>query len=145
MSKYEREIEEILRKLDDGRPPTMSERARPQANRKPTPIRPRTQMSLRPEVGILAGILIAFAAQTVRWIAQPAPNTMMDMGIGAAALLGFAIIVLTLVLHWTGGNRGAATGWRGAPLDRQGGGPMNGLKSRWNLLRMRTSYRRRDR
>ncbi len=144
MSKYEREIEEILRKMDDGRPPTMSERVRPQANRKPTPIRSRRQMgTLRPEVGLLAGFVIAFLAQTARWIMQPASGTMADTAIGAAVLLGFAVIVLTLVLHWTGGNRSMGVGWRGAPLVGQGRGPMSSLRARWNLWRMRTSYRRR--
>lgn len=143
-NRYEREIEEILRKMDDGgRPPTMSERVRAMNNRRPTPIR-RAQPALRPEFGLLAGAIIAFGAQTARWILQT-PNPTQDMIIGIVTLVGFALFVLTLVWGWFGGNRTARAGWRGAPLGGQQRGPFASLRTRVNLWRMKFGYRRRAR
>jgi hypothetical protein len=144
-NRYEREIEEILKKMDDGgRPPTMSERVRAM-NRRPTPIRRATSPVLRPEVGLLAGAVIAFAAQTARWILQT-PNPLQDTIIGIATLVGFALFVLTLAWGWFGGNGNARPGWRGAPLGgQQRGGPLGGLRTRWNLWRLKFGYRRRAR
>jgi hypothetical protein len=142
-NKYEREIEEILRKMDDGgRPPTMSERVRAM-NRRPTPIR-RARPMLRPEVGLLAGVIIAFAAQTARWILQT-PNPLQDTIIGIATLVGFAIFLATLIWGWFGGNSTARPGWRGAPLGGQQRGPFASLRTRMNLWRMKFGYRRRAR
>jgi hypothetical protein len=144
MSKYEREIEEILRKMDDGRPPTMSERVRAM-NRRPTPIRQRRGGGIRAEVLLLVGLGIAFLAQTARWIIYGGGyNTgLADTIIGVATLVGFAIFALTLIASWFGGNHAAGVGWRGNPLTGQGHSPFAGLRARWNLLRMRLGYRRR--
>lgn len=142
MSKYEREIEEILRKLDDGRPPTMSERVRAM-NRRPTPIRQR-RVNVRADVLLLTGLGIAFLAQTARWIIYGGGygGGLADTLIGVATLVGFAIFALTLLASWLGGSSSAGVGWRGTPLRGQGRGPFVGLRARWNLFKMRMGYRR---
>ena len=144
-NKYEREIEEILRKIDDGRPPSVTERLKA-LNQRPTPIRPRRAgLTLRPETGLVAGFVIAFLAEIARWILQPTGG-LANLVIGIAVLVGFALIALTFILSWVNGNRGPAAGWRGTNLGPGGRepnrDPFSSLRSRWNLLRLRLGYRR---
>ena len=147
-NKYEREIEEILRKIDDGRPPSVTERLKA-LNQRPTPIRPRRNgPTIRTETWLVAGFVIAFLAKIARWILQPTGG-LADTVIGIVVLVGFAMIVLTLILSWVNGNRAPSAGWRGTNLGQGGRGPNRGpfsnLRARWNLFRLRMGYRRRVR
>jgi hypothetical protein len=68
-SKYEREIDEILRKFDDERPPTMRDRVSAM-NRRPTPIRSARRPSLPTAdtaFWLVVGFAIAFVAEIVRY------------------------------------------------------------------------------
>ncbi len=145
-SRYEREIEEILRKIDDDRPPNVSDRLRTMGRRPPR--RPAQRGAPKTEFWLIAGVAVAFAGETARWILQPATGGLADLLTGLVVLAAFAMIVATLVLRWV---RGTPTGasWRGTPLDstRRGGarGPFVELRRRLSLFRLRLSYRRRKR
>ena len=150
-SKYEREIDEILRKFEDDRPPTMRDRVGAM-NRRPTPIRSARRPSL-PQVDttfwLIAGIALAFAAQTVRWIMQPSSGDLVDILIGVAVVVGFVMILAALLNTWIRGNRAPVAAWRGTTLDQGGRGPNRppfaNLRTRWNLVKLRITHRRRDR
>jgi hypothetical protein len=148
-SKYEREIDEILRKFDDERPPTMRDRVSAM-NRRPTPIRSARRSSLPPidtTFWLVAGFTIAFIAEIVRWIIQP-DGGLTDTLIGVAVLIGFAMVVGALLNAWIRGNRAPAASWRGTSLDQGGRGPNRppfaNLRTRWSLLRLRLSNRHRN-
>jgi hypothetical protein len=145
-SRYEREIEEILRKIDDDRPPNVSDRLRTMGRRPP---RRQVQRSTPgTEFWLIAGVVVAFGAETARWILQPADGGLEDFITGIVVLAAFAMIVVALLLRWIGGQPTGAS-WRGTPLDstRQGGarGPFVELRRRMALFRMKLSYRRRQR
>ncbi len=144
-NRYEREIEEILRNthVDDARP-SVSERIRA-LNRRQSQ-RTRQPVRLGSEVGLLSGILLAFGAATLEWIAQPNSHDVLVATIcGALATAGFVIIVVTLVLGWQRAVRGVTPTWRGQQL---GGGrgpgprPFASARTRWNLFKLRLRYRR---
>jgi hypothetical protein len=149
-SKYEREIDEILRKFDDDRPPTMRDRVSAM-NRRPTPIRSARRPSL-PAVDttfwLVAGIIVAFVAEVVRWIVQPNGGAV-DALIGIAVIFGFVMIAAALVAAWVRGNRPPVAAWRGGTLEQGGRGPNRppfaNLRTRWQLIRLRMGYRRRAR
>jgi hypothetical protein len=144
-SKYQREIEEILRKFDD-RQPTVSDRIR-SMNRRPARIRRRLSLRFSQEMGLITGVILAFAAATMRWITQT-PTTVEDGVIGVLALASAAIIIFTLFVAWIGGTSSAAPMWRGQSLDQGGRGPrrtpFNQLRTRLQLIRLRMDYHSRQ-
>ncbi|MBA3824419.1 MAG: hypothetical protein H0X24_11060 [Ktedonobacterales bacterium] len=149
-SKYEREIDEILRKFDDERPPTVRDRVSAM-NRRPTPIRSARRPSLPTTdttFWLVVGLGIAFAAQVVRWIVQPFGG-LTDALLGLAVVIGFLLIVAALLNAWLRGNRPPVAAWRGTTLDQGGRGsnrpPFADLRTRWNLVKLRMSNRRRSR
>jgi hypothetical protein len=154
-NKYEREIEEILRKMDDGHPPSVSERLRA-IKQQPTRLRPgttRTRVTMRPEGWLLTGFVLAFLAEIVHWVLRGSADldpahSVVDLAIGIAVVAGLAIIILTFVISWVNNNRAPQAGWRGNTLNQGGRGPHRGpfsnLRARWNLMRLRMSYRRRN-
>ena len=149
-SKYEREIDEILRKFEDERPPTVRDRVSAM-NRRPTPIR-STQRPTLPRIGttfwLVTGIAVAFVAEIVRWIVQPSGG-LLETLIGVAVVIGFVMIVTALISAWLRGNRPPVAAWRGSTLDQGGRGPNRSpfanLRTRWNLVKLRIGYRRKDR
>src|SRR5271166_4883465 len=96
-SRYEREIEEILRNthVDEGRP-TVSDRIRA-LNRRPSPRRPRLRFEPGSELWLVIGLALAFLAATLRWILQYNAGQTVEYIIGGLASLSFVIIVVTLV------------------------------------------------
>jgi hypothetical protein len=144
-SRYEREIEEILRKTGDARP-SVSDRIRAFNQRPPTRLR-RSQFRLNNEIGLLIGIILAFLAATLKWIVQT-NSGVLGLAASILAIAAFAVIVFTLGSAWIR-PRGPQTAWRGQPLDINEGGPRRSpfanLRVRLNLLRMRMSYRNRHR
>lgn len=145
-SKYEREIEEILRNIETARP-SVGDRIR-SINRRPATRPPAVRPSFGTEARFVTGIALIFAAATVRWITQ-APAPLLDVGIGVATLAGFALIAGTVIAAWMNGGAGRP-GWRGNPLNAPRGGqgpaptrgPFASLATRWNLLKLRLRYRR---
>ncbi len=149
-SKYEREIDEILRKFEDERPPTVRDRVSAM-NRRPTPIRSARRPSLpRADTGfwLMLGLIIAFGAQLARWIVQP-QGGLADALIGVAVVVAFVMIVAALLNAWLRGNRPPVAAWRGSTLDQGGRGPNRppfaNLRTRWNLVKLRMAHRRKDR
>src|SRR5262245_47036879 len=116
--KYEREIEEILSRLDQSPPSGRVLTPLPPLERRP-PRRPR--VNLWPRVLLSASTLMLVACcleiftYPLQWIYLPAVGV---VGVVAAAML-IASVVLSL-LKW---NRGGPTKtWRGQPMDLGGGG-----------------------
>jgi len=144
-SRYEREIEEILRKTDESRP-SVGERIRAMNQRPPTKQR-SPRITVTTETILFAGMLLAFIAATLRWIVQDG-NTVTNLITGVLALAAFALIAITLILTWTRGNSPQVV-WRGQNLNGspQGGqrrNPFSSLLIRVNLLKLRLNYRQRQ-
>jgi hypothetical protein len=144
-NKYEREIEEILRKYDDGRP-TVSERIRAM-NQRPQGSRRMWSFSFSTDTLMALGILVALVAAAMRWLIA-SPNNTLELTIGLLAVAGFALIAGSLLYAWIRHNRHPVPMWRGQPLNQGGGGPrrtpFSNVRTRWNLLKLRTMYRRRQ-
>lgn len=152
-NKYEREIEEILRKMDDGRPPSVTDRLNAMKQRqKPTRLRPRVGLSIPPATWMVTGFVIAFLAEIVRWILhggadlQPT-RSVVDLVLAITVVAGFVMLAGALIYTWVRGPQAPSVGWRGSSLGQGGRGPDRGpfseLRARWNLLRLRMGYRRR--
>jgi len=147
-NRYEREIEEILKKSDDGRPSGGDRIRAMNQQRPPTRIRPRRTVNLSTESMLVAGVAIAFVAGTAKWYAQTNSGI-----IGAIATIGavasFAVIVVALIMAWIQRSRGPQASWRGAPLNTPNNGPrrtpFSSFLIRWNLVKLRMNYRSRAR
>ena len=143
-SKYEREIEEILRKIDD-RQPTVSDRIRA-INQRPTRLRRTPSIRISYETGLVVGVLLTIVAATMRWILQ-FPTTNQEWIIGGMALASAILIIVSLILAWIGGNSAPNAAWRGQSLDQGGRGPrrtpFSYLRTRMNLIKLKMGYRRR--
>lgn len=142
-SKYEREIEEILRKFGDPQP-TVTDRIRAM-NQRPTRIRRSPTITINHETGLVLGVIVAFLAATLRWILSD-PTATQDLVIGILAIAAAVIIVVSLALAWIQGNT-PRTAWRGQPLGQGGRGPSRTpfslIRTRVNLIKLRLGYRRR--
>lgn len=151
--KYEREIEEILRNIDDARP-TVSDRIRAMNQRPPRRSSPSFSFNTDTLLGI--GVLLAFVAATLRWIAQPIPadlqppSTLMEILVPLIAAVGFVFILVALLMAWLRPRGPNQVAWRGEIVNRGGGGrsggrsPFTNMRLRMNLMRMRVGYRRRQ-
>ena len=144
-SKYEREIEEILRNthMDDGRP-SVKDRLRAM-NRRP-PRRAATALRVGPELWLGLGLVLAFVAATIRWIIQVTDPTKPweEWLIGGLATLGFLLIAFTIIGGWIAARRGSSQSWRGSPLTGgRGPGPRPFADPRtlWRLLKLRLRHR----
>lgn len=144
-NKYEREIEEILRKYDDGRP-TVSDRIRAM-NQRPQSARRVRSFSVSTDTLMAFGVLVALVAATMRWLIASA-NPALELTIGLLAVASFTLIAGALLYAWIRHNRGPVPMWRGQTLNQGGGGPrrtpFSSVRTRWNLLKLRTIYRRRQ-
>jgi hypothetical protein len=144
-NRYEREIEEILRKYDDGRP-TVSERIRA-LNQRPQGARRGRSFNVSTESLMALGIALALVAATMRWLIA-APTAVVELSIGLLAIASFALIAGSLLYAWIRHNRTPIPMWRGQPLNQGGGAPrrtpFSSFRTRLNLLKLRTVYRRRQ-
>jgi hypothetical protein len=139
-NRYEREIEEILRKAEESHP-NSSDRIR--AFRQRPPLRPQRSLQLKwsTEVGLVTGISLAFIAATIKWVAT---SSIIAPTLG---IISFFIIVVTLVLAWIRPSV-PQTSWRGRTLTDRGGtrrNPFSSLLIRINLIKLRMNYRHRSR
>jgi hypothetical protein len=140
-SRYEREIEEILRKSDLGRP-SVGDRIRAMNQRPPSPRR-RFRLTLRSETWLMIGILLAFGGATVHWYFQTS-NGLTAWIAGGLALAGLVLIIATLIASWAQQTRGPQMSFRGRTVDRGGPRrtPFSNFLIRLNLIKMRLDYRR---
>ncbi|HKD73924.1 MAG TPA: hypothetical protein VKB76_00460 [Ktedonobacterales bacterium] len=140
-SRYEREIEEILRKSDVGRP-SVGDRIRAMNQRPPSPRR-GFRLTLRSETWLMLGILLAFGSATVHWYFQES-NDLTNWIAGGLALAGLALIVATMIASWAQQTRGPQMSFRGRTVDRGGPRrtPFSSFLIRLNLIKMRLDYRK---
>jgi hypothetical protein len=140
-SRYEREIEEILRKSDIGRP-SVGDRIRAMNQRPPSPRR-NFSLTLRSETWLMLGILLAFGGATVHWYFQTT-NDLSSWIAAGLALAGLVLIIATLVASWMQQTRGPQMSFRGRTVDRGGPrrSPYSNFLIRLNLIKMRLDYRR---
>ncbi len=142
--RLEREIDEILSKMESR--PSVGERIRAMNQRPPR--RPRSFGQLRGgEPGLVLGFVLAAVAATLKWIVQ-SPTGIMDWAIGGLAVASFVIIAVSLIWQWRPGTSRMRVVWRGQDLGDSGGGetrrsPFASLLTRWQLIKLRMSYRRR--
>ena len=141
-NKYEREIEEILRNLDQSAPkPRLSQRLR-----RKTAGRPRVRQRSLPAFNFALSewcLIIAWVAALIGggW-AYAQHSGAGDLFTGSLALLGLGCLALVVVLAFAPQSRypGQARAGNVTPLRRN---PLSSLSTRWNLFRLKRRYQRR--
>jgi hypothetical protein len=146
-NKYEREIEEILRNLDQSAPkPRLGQRLR---RKTAGPAgRPRGRQRSLPAFNFGLSewcLIIAWVAALIAggWAyAQHSPSGAGDLFTGSLALLGLGCLALVVVLAFMPQSRypGQARAGNVTPLRRN---PLSSLSTRWNLFRLKRRYQRR--
>ena len=143
-SRYEREIDEILRKSAESHP-SVSERM--YSFRKPRQTSRGPLIPIDTFTGMAAGLALAFLAATIKWIIQ------YDTGIwyyisGFLAVASFVVFLLTFLAAWFTRPKAPSASGRGYILDfpknkNGGGNPFSRLVIGARLFALRESYRRR--
>src|SRR5262245_29778032 len=125
--KYEREIEDILRRFDDGtgpaRPtavPTLETVERP----KVVPMRRPRRPTLSASGLMIAALALAVFSAPLQYVYQPA---VAFVGIAAAVLLVASLVVS--IAKWSA-SRPART-WRGRPVEDEAPFSASALRRRW--------------
>ena len=136
--KYEREIEDILRRLDDGSPP-----ARPTAvptletveRPKIVPIRPARRLPPVTASGLMiAALALAVLSAPLQHVYAPA---VAFVGVAAAALLVASLVVS--VARW---NRSRPErSWRGRPIEQESAFSAGALRRRWRRWKAHRRFR----
>lgn len=143
-NKYEREIEEILRNLDQSAPkPRLSQRLR----RRPAG-RPRGRQRSLPAFNFGLSewcLIIAWVAALIGggWAyAQHSSTGAGDLFTGSLAVLGLACLVLVVILAFLPQSRypGQVRAGNVTRIPRK---PLNGLSTRWHLFQLKRRYQRR--
>lgn len=142
--KYEREIEEILRKMDNGPAPTGRAVLTPLPPiERPPPRGPR--MNWRPPVRLnvnassfmVLALCLAIVTYPLQWVYPPA--------VAAAGILSAVLLVLGVVASIVKSTRGGAPrSWRGQPMDygRGGGGfGTSAIARRWRRWKAHRRFR----
>jgi hypothetical protein len=152
-NKYEREIEEILRNMEQTEPrPSLRDRLNMRKRRppkRPEMLRPRTasppvRLTLSAsEWYFLVGLLLGLIAAAWAYVhdGEGTPLT------GFLAVLGFLFVVAGMIVAWRERTRPIYnTGtWRGERPTRERSlpRPLRALVTRWKIMRLRLRYRRR--
>jgi hypothetical protein len=142
-NRYEREIDEILSRMDSR--PTVSERLRALGQR-PARRRGGAEFRFGGDATLLLGAVLAVVASALKWIVQT-PSGIINIVIAALAVASFVIIVASLIWQWRPRSNRPHMVWRGqdlGPLERPRRSPFADMLTRWNLIRLRMSYRRRN-
>ncbi len=144
-SRYEREIEEILNRMEESEPRRgFGDRIRPM-QRPPshTHSLPRLHISLV-ETLILLSIFFTLLATGIAYF-----NGVADIVTGIIGLVALILFVVALVVGWRGRFRPKRSAhWRGSttaevtPLRRN---PISALVTRFRVMRLRKQYRRAQR
>lgn len=143
-NRYQREIEEILRNMDQAEPKHgLTDRLR--RFNQPRPIRerrpPRLTLS-RTEGLILLGIVLALVAAGLTFYWDQGATTV--TGIIACVALG--VIAVAVFSEWAlrlGGPRGPKT-WRGNVVEMRprSRNPFRMIATRWRIIQLRMRYRK---
>ena len=142
-NKYEREIEEILRNMEQTEPrPTLGQKLsgrmrRKSGNRSRTPKRSLPSFSLSiPEWLLVIAIAAALIAGGYAYAQERA-----TIVTGIVAVVGAVCVLLVVLSPFFSANRSTQSARYGnvTPLHQ---GPLHGLRARWNLLLLRLRYRR---
>jgi hypothetical protein len=151
-NRYEREIEEILRNMEQTEPkPSFRERLNMRRRSRqrgpemlrPRPARPAFRLNLsNSEWCFAVGILLGLVAAGWAYVDNGAGNLLT----GFLAVLGFICLVMGIVIPWRESTRPSySQTWRGEPARRQRSlpRPLRTLVTRWKIMRLRMRYRRR--
>lgn len=142
-NRYEREIEEILRNIDQTEPKQgLGDRLRAFNRPRPAPVRRRPSLSLtRTELLLLLGIALALASAGVAYY-RNSPDIMSFV----LGVLAFITIAWALGAEWWTRYRGPQSGrnWRGNVVDMtpHHHNPFGGVVTRFRILRLKLRYRR---
>lgn len=143
-NRYQREIEEILRNMDDTETKHgLSDRLR--RFNQPRPIRERRPPTLtltRTEALILLGILLALVAAALTFYWDRGATTVT----GVIATVAFAVIALAVIAEWVvrlRGPRGPKV-WRGNVVEMRprSHNPLHIIATRYRIIRLRLRYRK---
>jgi hypothetical protein len=151
-NRYEREIEEILRNMEQTEPkPSFRERLNMRRRSRqrgpemirPRPARPAFRLNLSTSewcfaVGLLLGLIAA------GWAYVDGVGNLLT---GFLAVLGFVCLVMGIVIPWRESTRPYyRPTWRGEPTTRKRSlpRPLRALVTRWKIMRLRLRYRRRQ-
>jgi hypothetical protein len=141
-NKYEREIEEILRNLDQSAPkPRLGQRLR-----RKKPARPRGPQRSLPAFNFGLSewcLIVAWAAALIAggWaFAQHGVNG--DLFTGSIALISLGCLVMVVILAFMPQSRypGHTRAGNVTPIRRN---PLSSLSTRWNLFLLKRRYQRR--
>lgn len=143
-NRYEREIEEILRNLEQSEPKTnqkTNERRRQRVTPTPRP-RPLTRSNSAPTLSrvewlLIVAVVLALIAGGYAYIMDA------DLATGILAVISFICVVLIACSQFIFRPRQTPKSGYGN-VTRIRRGPVSDLKSRWQLMRLRMRYRKRD-
>jgi len=135
--KYEREIEDILRRFDDGSPP-----ARPTAvptletveRPKVVPLRRPRRPAVSASALMVAALALAVFSAPLQYVYQPA---VAFVGIAAAVLLVSSLVVSIS----KGGRSRPPRTWRGRPVDDEAPFSASALRRRWRRWKAHRRFR----
>ena len=142
-NRYQREIEEILNRMEESEPQPRGPGARPRPMRRPpTRSLPSIHIALSP---LLLLVSVALTLIATGWAFYDGAANLLTGAIGAAALIVF---IIGMFVGWRGQVRPQrTTQWRQAgpssakptPIHRN---PLSALLTRFRVYRLRQQYRR---
>jgi hypothetical protein len=136
--KYEREIEEILEKLDESSSPAAGRVLTPVRPLESPPRPPRRRLSLPPRISpaglMVAALVLAVVSSPLQWVYPPA--------VAVVGVLAVVLFVASLALSVTRLGRPRATPmWRGRPMKSGGFVANSPLARQWRRWRARRRFR----
>jgi hypothetical protein len=140
--KYEREIEEILKRLDNGPAPSgrvltpLPPIERPPSRRPRIAWSPRWHVSLNASTLMLGAVSLAVVTYPLQWVYAPAVAI---AGIIAAVMLVAGVL---MAIFGGGNRRGPTRSWRGQPIEYGGGGfSTAAIARRWRRWKAHRRFR----
>lgn len=129
--KYEREIEEILRRMDTGPAPSgrvltpLPPLERAPSRRPKIGWRPSMRLRVNASTLMMLSLSLAIVTYPLQWVYPPA--------VAAAGLVSAAMLIVAVVLSVVGSTRGGPTkSWRGQPMELgKGGYGVGAIARRW--------------
>lgn len=145
-NRYEREIEEILRKSEDARP-GLGDRIRAFNQRSNHGQGGVPRMQVNSETLLITGVVLAFVAATIKWIVQTSTG-IFGVTAGVLGIAAFVMIVGACAQFWLQRNRPKPQYYKGQIINFPNGrrrNPFSSLMVIVQLWRLRSSYRQRFR
>lgn len=142
--KYEREIDEILRRMDTGPAPTGRVLTPLPPIERPPPRRARfnwsgsVRVNITPSTLMIGALSLAIVTYPLQWVYPPA--------VGAAGLVSAAMLIGAVLLSIFGARRGGPSRtWRGQPMELGRGVSFDlgtsGIARRWRRWKARRRFR----